>query len=383
VGDRRFGLERRATPVEVREQSVHVSGMREACAILEATPTVLLLLNEHRQVIFANQALARLLGIPSIDSIYGQRPGELLECDRLDGSGCDGCGTTEACQVCGMAHAVEASEEGTAAIQECRITRRRDGRALDLRVSSTPFSLNGGRYTVIALTDISQEKRRQTLERLFLHDLGNTVEALMSYADLLRRRPDIDTEEIGDSVGRLCCSLAEEIEAQRQLEEAEAGDLTVQREEVDARQVLRNVAESYRHHDSARNRNLVVDPEVAACLFSSDSRLITRVIGNMALNALEGCERYGTVTLGCKVERESVCFTVHNPGVIPRDVQLQIFQRSFSTKGPGRGLGTYSVKLLGERYLDGSVSFTSDADAGTTFFVRLPRQEGPAGASGT
>jgi signal transduction histidine kinase len=63
---------------------------------------------------------------------------------------------------------------------------------------------------------------------------------------------------------------------------------------------------------------------------------------------------------------------VHNPGFMTRDVQLQVFQRSFSTKGAGRGLGTYSIKLLTERYLKGTVSFTTDPEAGTTFRVRYP-----------
>lgn len=38
---------------------------------------------------------------------------------------------------------------------------------------------------------------------------------------------------------------------------------------------------------------------------------------------------------------------------LPLLVQLQIFNRSFSTKGKGRGTGTYSMKLLTKRYLKG------------------------------
>jgi signal transduction histidine kinase len=57
-------------------------------------------------------------------------------------------------------------------------------------------------------------------------------------------------------------------------------------------------------------------------------------------------------------------------------IQLQIFQRFFSTKGPGRGLGTYSMKLFGERYLKGKVDFSSQAPQGTTFTVTL-RKAGP------
>jgi sensor histidine kinase regulating citrate/malate metabolism len=57
---------------------------------------------------------------------------------------------------------------------------------------------------------------------------------------------------------------------------------------------------------------------------------------------------------------------------MPRDVQLQVFQRSFSTKGPGRGIGTYSIRLLVSRYLHGTVDFESSKEQGTTFRVHLP-----------
>jgi sensor histidine kinase regulating citrate/malate metabolism len=64
---------------------------------------------------------------------------------------------------------------------------------------------------------------------------------------------------------------------------------------------------------------------------------------------------------------------VSNPGLIPEQVQLQLFKRSFSTKSAkGRGIGTYSMKLFGERYLGGRVGFESTAEKGTTFWIELP-----------
>jgi sensor histidine kinase regulating citrate/malate metabolism len=56
---------------------------------------------------------------------------------------------------------------------------------------------------------------------------------------------------------------------------------------------------------------------------------------------------------------------------MPVDVQLQIFQRSFSTKGNGRGIGTYSIKLLTEQYLNGKVSFVSNESEGTRFSLEF------------
>jgi hypothetical protein len=58
---------------------------------------------------------------------------------------------------------------------------------------------------------------------------------------------------------------------------------------------------------------------------------------------------------------------------MPEVVRRQVFRRSFSTKSPvGRGIGTYSAKLITERYLGGSLTFTSSEEQGTTFAVTLP-----------
>ena len=101
--------------------------------------------------------------------------------------------------------------------------------------------------------------------------------------------------------------------------------------------------------------------------------LLKRVLGNMLKNAIEATSTGEAITLGCQLEADGVTFRMANPGVIPLKVQLQIFQRSFSTKGENRGLGTYSMRLLTERYLNGSVSFTSTKKQGTVFRVHLPR----------
>ena len=101
--------------------------------------------------------------------------------------------------------------------------------------------------------------------------------------------------------------------------------------------------------------------------------LLRRVLGNMLKNALEATPPGKAVSLSCSSDQGTVTFSVHNPKPMPRDVQLQIFQRSFSTKGSGRGIGTYSMKLFTERYLGGTVHFTVSEEEGTTFRVSLPR----------
>jgi signal transduction histidine kinase len=99
---------------------------------------------------------------------------------------------------------------------------------------------------------------------------------------------------------------------------------------------------------------------------------LSRVLGNMLKNGLEAVQQGERVTIGCRPGDRKAEFWVHNPGVMSENVRLQVFQRSFSTKGTGRGLGTYSIKLLTERYLRGQVSFRSGEGEGTTFMACYP-----------
>ena len=110
-----------------------------------------------------------------------------------------------------------------------------------------------------------------------------------------------------------------------------------------------------------------------APIIQTDPQLLKRVIGNMLKNAIEASLPGQSITLSCEQLDGNVSIDVHNPSVIPQDVRLQIFNRYFSTKkGPGHGIGTYSMKLLGEKYLNGCVWFTSTPEAGTTFTITLP-----------
>ena len=108
-------------------------------------------------------------------------------------------------------------------------------------------------------------------------------------------------------------------------------------------------------------------------ILKSDSVLLIRCLGNLVKNALEAVNPQANVYLYSKREENSVLFCVKNDGIIPQNIQLQIFQRSFSTKAAsGRGIGTYSVKLLVEQYLNGKVSFKSNPELGTVFSIRVP-----------
>jgi signal transduction histidine kinase len=121
-----------------------------------------------------------------------------------------------------------------------------------------------------------------------------------------------------------------------------------------------------------KSRKLEVITECTDFRFMTDAALLKRILLNMAKNAAEASPEKSQIKLGCSAKQGKAVFSVNNTGVIPDEVKLQIFQRSFTTKGAGRGLGTYSMKLFGENYLQGRVYFRSNEKQGTTFTIELP-----------
>ena len=98
------------------------------------------------------------------------------------------------------------------------------------------------------------------------------------------------------------------------------------------------------------------------------------MLSNLIKNAIEASEKGGIITLAIEEFDTTIVFSVNNSTYIPKEIQLQIFQRSFSTKGTGRGVGTYSVKLLTENYLKGEAAFLSTPEYGTTFYISIPKE---------
>ncbi len=311
-----------------------------------------------------------LTGVKSRFDLCGLRPGEALNCVHSDESDY-GCGTTQFCRTCGAVNAILTTQKGMPDVQECRI-KSGNGAVLDLRVWTTPIEVDGNPYVVFTVADISDEKRRRALERVFFHDILNTVGAMRGFCSLLGRRPPEEIEKITGRIETLSTRLLNEIDAQRQLSAAENHELSAKPSLIESAALLADIVSNYGEEGDKRGPAVRVDPQSEQVAFVSDLALVRRVLDNLVKNAVEACREGQTVTIRAGRRGNRVEFQVHNPGSMARDVRLQVFQRSFSTKGEGRGLGTYSAKLLTERYLKGKVRFTSSQKAGTTFTVTYP-----------
>ena len=81
---------------------------------------MVLVLNEHRQIVALNEAVLKTLNA-TLGDLAAKRPGEAVGCVWAS-EGPDGCGTGPHCITCGAIAAIlESQQQNVQVVKECRI----------------------------------------------------------------------------------------------------------------------------------------------------------------------------------------------------------------------------------------------------------------------
>lgn len=341
--------------------------------LLNSIKGLLAVIDEHRQIISLNENYLKVLGIKDPSRVLGLRQGEALNCVHSKGFP-NGCGTTLFCQSCGAAIAIAASlAENRTEERKCAITTSRNGKERDLFLSviCEPIVIEDTRFLLLFLRDITKDHQRAILERSFFHDLNNMIAGLsIANQQLSQGRFNDTIVSIIDTSTR---SLIKEIEVQQclmfnKMEYYQSAELS-----ISPNKLFFDLDRLYQEHPVKKNKDLIFEYNESEKLLDTDEPLLLRILANMITNALEAEQDKGLVRLWWEDCEDTIKFSVHNDTFIPNEIQLKIFQRNFSTKGqPGRGIGTYSMKLFGEKILHGIVDFISSEESGTQFSITLP-----------
>ena len=362
-------------PLDTVKRQASLFAASPAAGVLDRLPLGVAMCNSARQIVYSNEKFRELASLECESALLvGKRLGEALSCL---GAGLEvgGCGTSELCRSCGMAKALLASLTQPGMTHgECSVARQGNNKleSLDFRIWIWAMAYGGESFHAAILTDIRAEKRLALMERIFYHDILNMVSGMRGICELMREEEECARNAELELLTFAAERINDLILSQRDFSLAEHGEYDVASNKMGTLSLLSDVTGLMRREPSARGKNLVIDGDSADAFFVSDRKLVTRILVNMQKNALEATKAGETVTVGCDQDGGFVRFWVRNPGLVPDEARPQIFRRAFSTKGVGRGLGTYGMKLFAENYLDGEVGFTSDAASGTMFFVRLP-----------
>jgi signal transduction histidine kinase/CheY-like chemotaxis protein len=267
----------------------------------------------------------------------------------------------------------------------CRITYRMLRETISLRLENE------------RLVEHLQEERdrAQTADRAktrFLaaasHDLRQPIHALsllVSTIAVLAKRGNVPAEQARGLAGRaksIIGNLSGLLNALLDISKLDAGIVTVARETVCLRELLRDFREEFA--TEAKERDLkwrVVDSHL---LVESDPMMLKRVLTNLVTNAFR-YTRQGGVVLGCRKRAGFVEIQVWDSGPgIPDDQQAAIFEEFVQLQNPARdrtqglGLGLAIVRRTAE-LLGHPLALRSTPGRGSMFSITVPEVRAATG----
>ncbi len=351
---------------EILESNATIDHILCVKDLLTSFSGVVCILNEKDEIVFSNCCMLSQYGLNLLDligsdsnKISNVKVGENIFVSP---------GSTK-----GIKHLIDkCHSEKKIQKEQCRVIKNDKfcSLQLDLEFTVTPFAEN--RYIIISVKDITEKKRKELLERIFFHDIINIAGSLSGVLKLFPLLIAEEKEEYLKIANSLTGQIIDEIKAQQQMVKAERGELEIHPEKIMMAPFLRKIRDQVRFNQVAYEKKVEIEDHTQNILFRTDEILLTRVLINMAKNALEAVPHGGNILIKARSTETLVIFEVFNNSYMSKEVQMQLFQHFYSTKGKNRGIGTYSMKLIGERYLRGNIGFTSTAEDGTLFFIEIP-----------
>jgi signal transduction histidine kinase len=155
------------------------------------------------------------------------------------------------------------------------------------------------------------------------------------------------------------------------------GRRTIAPEPVALTPLAAAIADGIRHLIDDRGAVVEVAPDMPTLV--TDRLALEQILSNVVENALKylSPKRPGLIRIAARTHGARVAITVadNGRGIAPRDHErvFDLFRRSGLQDQPGEGIGLAHVRALAYR-LGGTISVSSELDAGATFTIDLPKE---------
>jgi PAS domain S-box-containing protein len=238
----------------------------------------------------------------------------------------------------------------------------------------------------------AEEEARKSLERerelnelkskfvsIASHEFRTPLSTVMSSASLIQQYKDKnDLDKVDKHVQRIKSSvdhLTSILNDLLSLGKLEEGKIDIQQEEISIDSFLREIDEEMTSLKEGQKIKIDCPSDLT---LRTDARILRNVLFNLISNASKYSDQHANIYLNCSQQQNHVIFAVRDEGIgIPKEDQKYLFDRFFRASNAvniqGTGLGLNIVKRYIE-LLNGSITFASEYQQGSTFTVSIPRQ---------
>ncbi len=229
-------------------------------------------------------------------------------------------------------------------------------------------------YQALRLQAQVSELKEQVF-RAVAHDLRAPLMGLQGYIYILQNGKVSEEEKqnylklMGEAAQNLSVLLEDVLDVSR----LEAGMAQVHKESVDVNALVNEVLGTLA--PTAQQKNLQLSAQVEVERLPADPKLLKRVLTNLVSNAIKFTEK-GFVTIKVKQDKKAYTLSVQDSGIGLSAQEIKgLFHKYHQVHAdkPGFGLGLFISRQLVEAH-GGSLKVTSEPGQGSTFTVRLPKE---------
>ncbi len=407
-------------------------------AVFELAPVGMLLTDESLRIQLVNQACKNIIG-NDLGKVVGMLPGDALQClHAIQNPG--GCGTGAECAICKLRCSFKEVLKNNIPVQqlekEMMLIANGHKKKIFLEISALSISLDGRRYVMAVLNNITERKQaeeqlclareqseqaRHQAEQLnkrldiaaqqanklaqeainanqaksnFLaamsHEIRTPMNAILGFSDLLADEP-LEEQQRGyvnliRSSGATLLGLINDI---LDFSKIEAGKLTIEKTDTQLDVILEELESMFRPMATKKGIELaVLQCDDLPRVINTDPMRLRQCLINLINNAIKFTS-HGHVYVNVSAQRRKnkyyIQFDVEDTGIgIAANKQQAIFEafvqaeNKTAQKYGGTGLGLTITKKLAEM-LGGNVTVCSKEGYGSIFTLRIGATESQAG----
>jgi len=233
-----------------------------------------------------------------------------------------------------------------------------------------------------AFTQMSSDLDRLNLSRRQMtadiaHDLRSPLTVIGGYVESMRDGVLKPTSERLNTIHAEVQHLQRLVEDLSTLSQADAGELTLNREPVMTKVLLERLAKSHGHLAAQKKVSMKVQAEPDLPEIVLDPDRMAQVFGNLITNSMRYTPENGEIILSAAREENNLVFLVKDNGQgIPAESLPHVFDRFYRVDpvrvlGSESGLGLAIARSIVEAH-GGTISAESQVGMGTTVRIRLP-----------
>lgn len=226
--------------------------------------------------------------------------------------------------------------------------------------------------SAVKLATSEREQAWREMAKQVAHEIKNPLTPMRLTIQSFQRKFNPEDEDIHQKIDEYSKTLIQQIDTMSTIAEAFSNfaKMPVQQNET------LNVVEVIRLAIDIFNKDYIVfEPAKEKIIGTFDRTQLIRVITNLVKNAIQATSETTSPKINITVTELNnlIKITVSDNGIgVEKANRDRIFEPKFTTKSSGMGLGLAMVKNIVETY-NGTITFTSKENIGTTFTVTLPK----------